>query len=75
MLVPVVDVALFAIGEVVATVGDNNDCVGSEDVLIVASVGEELSLEDAAAAEFSSLDFSFGSPPQDSGSVGAFIRS
>jgi len=65
-------VALLAVGEVMGTVDGEDGCVVPEDALIALSVEEEASLEDAAAAGATLL---LGSPPQVSGSVGAFIRS
>lgn len=66
-LVPLVGVALFAIGEVLEVVDDDGGCVGWEDGLVVFSANEEPSLDDAATADESStlLQSSFGSPAQD----------
>jgi hypothetical protein len=61
--------------EVVEMVDVGDDCVGAEDGLFISSVEGELSLEDAAADESPSPELSLESPPQESGSVGAFMRS
>ena len=75
-----VGVALFVVGEVVEVVDDG---VGVVDELVVC-FGEEESSLDGAAPDVSPspelplaapLDPPLTSPPQDSGSVGAFIRS
>lgn len=81
VLVVLVGVTLLAVDEVVETVeetvevDDDDDCVVLDDGLIFAFVGEEPSREDVAADESPLFVLSFESLPQDSGSVGAFIRS
>lgn len=80
VLVVLVGVTLLAVDEVVETVEetvevDDDDCVVLDDGLIFAFVGEEPSREDVAADESPLFVLSFESLPQDSGSVGAFIRS
>ena len=75
-----VGVALLAVGEVVGVVDDEVVCACVADELVASSGEEESSLEDTAAGDVSlSSEPSLVPPleplPQESGSVGAFMRS
>lgn len=75
-----IGVALLAVGEVVGVVDDEAVCAGVADEVVASSGEEESSLEDAAAGGVSSSSEPSLVPPlepllQESGSVGAFMRS
>ena len=78
VLVPLVGVAVFAVGEVVSMVEDSDDCVVLTDELITSSVeGELLLLELPPVLSLAPPppEPPLESAPQDSGSVGTSIRS